>query len=95
MNEHEERTALKRKQNIILENRKTLNVSGVNDVAGFSEEKVVLNTELGILTIIGSDLSINSFSQESGELSLQGMVDSLHYAEMHKEEGSFFSRLFR
>ncbi len=79
----------------ILENRKLLTLTGVRDVAGFDEQKVMLTTELGDLTVKGSSLHIESFSHETGELSLDGSIDSLIYAELKQPQGGFISRLFR
>ena len=36
-------------QNLILENREKLNVSGVNDVLSFDDQVVIIETELGLL----------------------------------------------
>ena len=91
----EEKNIIKKKHSIILEDRKQLSLSGVSDVSGFDEQIVVLETELGELTVKGSRLHIGSFSQETGELQLDGEIDELLYAENHKDEGGFFSRLFR
>lgn len=91
-----DKTMVVRKQHgIILEDRKTLTLTGVKDVAGFDEQKIVLMTELGELTIKGNALHINDFSHESGELSLDGSVDSLVYTEDKRQEGGFFSRLLK
>ena len=38
-------------QNIVLENREKLNVSGVNDVLSFDDQVVMIDTELGLLTV--------------------------------------------
>ena len=43
----EEKKAVKLPQNIILENRKNLHVSGVEDVDSFDEQTVVAYTGLG------------------------------------------------
>lgn len=92
----DERAAvLKKKHGIILEDRKTLTLTGIKDVSGFDEQKVILLTELGELTIKGSELRINDFSNETGELSLEGNIDSLIYTEDKKSEGGFFSRLLK
>ncbi len=80
---------------MILENRKNLHVTGVKDVAEFNDEKVVLNTELGELTIDGERLNISQFAQETGELMLEGKIDTLIYNENQKNEGGFFSRIFK
>ena len=86
---------LRKKHGIILEDRKNLTLTGVKDVSGFDEQKVVLTTELGELTIKGSNLRINDFSNETGELSLDGSIDSLVYTEDKRSEGGFFSRLLK
>lgn len=91
----EEKNVVRKKHSIILEDRKQLSLSGISDVSAFDEQNVVLETELGELTIKGSSLHIDRFSIETGELNLDGMIDSLSYAESKQSEGGFFARLFR
>lgn len=38
-------------QNVILENRKKLSISGVADVLSFDDQIVILDTNLGMLTV--------------------------------------------
>ena len=40
-------------QNLILENRKKLSISGVSDVLSFDDQIVILDTNLGLLTVKG------------------------------------------
>ena len=91
----EEKNTVRKRHSVILEDRKQLSLSGVADVSGFDEETVVLETELGELTVKGSSLHINKFSLETGELNMDGNIYSLVYAENRQTEGGFFSRLFR
>lgn len=91
----EENRTNKQKHNIILENRRKLCAAGVTDVTAFDEEKIVLTTALGDLTVGGYGLHIGSFSQETGELEMDGEICSLVYSETKQEGGGFFSRLFR
>ena len=77
--------------NLILEDRKKLVVSGVEDVDSFDEQTVVAYTAVGELMIKGAGLHINKLSLETGELTLDGEISSLTYSE----NGSFFSKLFR
>lgn len=81
--------------NIILENRKTLTAAGVSDVDSFDEQTIVAYTDFGELTIRGSDLHINKLSVETGELVIEGEINSISYSEARAESGGFFSRLFR
>ncbi len=91
----EEKNPVKIKHNLILEDRRVLNVSGVSDVSGFDEQNVVLVTGMGELSIKGDNLHINKFSLETGELNLDGNIYSLTYSENKQTEGGFFSRLFK
>lgn len=81
-------------QNIILESRKNLRVSGVKDIDNFSETKIVIDTTLGELVIKGDDLHIISLEKESGDLSLTGNVSSLIYSSLKGRE-NIFRRIFR
>ena len=49
-------------QNLVLENRNKLSISGVKDVLSFDDQVVIMETELGLLTIKGIDLKINKLS---------------------------------
>lgn len=82
--------------NLILENRKKLTVSDVKDVDRFDEHVVILFTQMGMLEIKGDDLHINKFNTETGELVLEGTVDSILYSAQEKRTpGSFVSKLFK
>ena len=66
-------------QNLILENRKRLTVSGVEEVTGFDDTYVQLHTSLGELLVCGEELRVEELSVETGELTVCGTVASLEY----------------
>ncbi len=84
--------------NLILENRKKLTLSGIEDVDSFDEESISLFTDSGLLTVRGDSLHIQKLSVESGEVLITGQIDSLVYSE---EDGrarrgiGFLAKLFR
>lgn len=90
----DDKKTLKMAHNLILEERKKLTVSGVMDVDSFDEETVVAFTDLGELTIKGSNLHINKINVESGDLAVEGLIHSISYSEERKTTG-FFSKLFK
>ena len=45
-------------QNLVLENREKLSISGVIDVLSFDDQIVILETELGMLTIKGDNIRL-------------------------------------
>ena len=92
----EEKKLIKKVHNIILEDRRNLMVSGVSDVDSFDEESVILFTELGELTIHGENLHMNKLNVETGEVTIEGDIDSISYRDdAGRGSGSFIGRLFR
>lgn len=82
--------------NIILEGRARLLVSGVEDIDSFDDREIILRTPKGILVVRGSELHLEKLSLDSGEVAVEGTIDSMEYEEDTKApEGGFLSRLFR
>lgn len=87
-----------RVQNLILENREKLSVSGVVDVESFNDENVIVDTELGILIIRGEGLRINKLNIDSSELSIEGDIFSCEYSDKESSRSKglgFLSRMFK
>ena len=83
-------------QNLILENREKLNVSGVNDVLSFDDQVIIIETELGMLTVKGENLKINKLNIDTSEVILEGRINSLNYSEHQiKNEGGIFGKIFK
>lgn len=85
-------------QNIILENRSKLNITGVLDVLSFDDEIVILETELGLLNIKGENLRINKLSIDTSEVIIEGNVNSLNYTDKDldkKGSNSFLGKIFK
>ncbi len=87
----ENKATARRPQNLILENRRRLNVSGVEEVVTFNEETVNMKTVLGELTVRGEGLHVERLTVESGDLVITGHVSSLIYQETSP---SLWERLF-
>ena len=85
-------------QNLILENRGKLSISGVLDVLSFDDQVVMVETELGLLTVKGENLRINKLSLDTTEVIVDGEICNLGYSEKEtskKSEGGIFSKIFR
>ncbi len=84
-------------QNIILENRSRLNVTGVSDVISFDEQIITAVTELGVLIIKGDNLHLNQFSLDSMELSVEGDINMLQYNDKQsmKKGENLFAKIFK
>lgn len=87
---------IKQNQNLILENRRNLSISGITDVDSFDEKAICLYTQLGELTIQGKELHIDSMSVETGDMTITGDIWSIIYGDKErKSPASFLGRLFR
>ena len=85
-------------QNIVLENREKLNVSGVNDVLSFDDQVVMIDTELGLLTVKGENIRINKLSLDTSEVIIEGEISSLTYSQKNQEKNngtSLLSKIFK
>ena len=91
----EDKKTVRSPHNLILENRKHLSLTGVSDIDSFDEETVILFTDIGELTVRGSNLHVNRIDVDSGELDLEGDIVSLSYSQQRPASGGLLSRLFR
>lgn len=82
---------------IVVSSREILTLTGVTDVISFDEENVIVDTEMGVLEIKGTDLHVNKLNLENGEMDLTGEITCLEYNDKflhHKNGGSLLSKIF-
>ena len=84
-------------QNLVLENRNRLNISGVLDVLSFDDQIIIVDTELGMLTVKGDNLRINKLSIDTSEVIVEGEIISLAYSnkDLDKKNESFLGKIFK
>ena len=85
-------------QNIILENREKLNISGVLDVLSFDDQIVIVETNLGLVTVKGENLKINKLNIDTSDVTLDGMIASLSYSSsdsIKKNASGFIGKIFK
>ena len=78
---------------LVLEERESLTVSGVEEVESFDENTIVMVTVQGVRIVRGEELHIEKLSLDGGDLKVEGMVESLSYEETERSRGGFLSRL--
>ncbi|MDR0839617.1 MAG: sporulation protein YabP [Oscillospiraceae bacterium] len=81
--------------NLIIEQRNRAAVSGVTDVESFDENEIIMQTSMGVLFVRGTGLRIERLSLDTGDVAVEGSIDKLEYEDGVREQGGFFSRLFR
>lgn len=83
-------------QKLVLNNRKSLTLTGVENVDSFSDTEIVLLTNLDKLTIKGQRLNISRLDVDLGEFSMDGYVNSIVYSKASpRGNKGFFERIFK
>ncbi len=93
----EEKPKPRRAHSVQMENRGSMFMTGITDVIAFDLNKVVLESDYGVITIKGSDLHVNRLSVDKGELDVDGSIQSFEYTEISNystKSKSVFNRLF-
>ena len=85
----------KRRHDLIIENRKILKSTGVLDVEGFDGTKVFAMLDGIAFTVGGKGLKVTNFSAESGDLRIEGEIDSVTYTADLSRRAGILSRIFR
>ena len=78
--------------------RGTGSVTGIQDVVSFDENQIILDTDMGPLTVKGKSLHVSRLTLEKGEVDIEGTFDSFAYSsnENYRKSGeSLFNRLFK
>lgn len=79
-------------------NRGKGTITGVRDVVSFDVAEIILETELGLLSIKGDNLHVKRLTVEKGEVEIDGSIDGLQYTERKEKSSSgegLLGRLFR
>lgn len=81
---------------VVIEERKSLTVSGVEDVERFDENTIVLSTSKGAMVVAGENLHIEKLSLDGGDLKVEGDIDAVTYEDgAGGSRGGFLARLLR
>ena len=92
----EKRIVARMNHNVIMEGRKKLSVSAVEEVGAFDENSVTLKTSMGVMTVKGEKLHINKLSTETGDVDIEGTINSCTYkAEEEIATKGFLGKLFK
>ncbi len=83
---------------MLVRDRKSLEITGVKKIESLNSEEFVLETILGYMTIGGQDLEMINLSIDKGEILISGYVTKVEYYD-HQDSieapKGFFSKLFK
>lgn len=82
---------------LTLDNRKNLRISGVKKIIYLNPADFQLETILGNLNVKGSNLEMQMFDIDKGNIYITGNIDSLAYSNKSqiKKEKGFIQKLFK
>ena len=79
---------------LTLNNRKTLNLTGVEKVFEANQTKVQLQVAGSVLSVAGQNLNITKLDVEKGEVQIDGIVDELKFSNQ-QQKTNFFKKMFK
>ena len=71
--------------------RAELTITGVTEVARFEEDGVLLQTDMGELTVQGEQLQLKELSLDGGRVAVSGSISALIY--VRQQSGGWLHRL--
>ena len=90
----ENKAASQAPHRLTMDDRRSLWITGVEEVESFDDGEVAVQTVKGLLYVRGSGLKVNKLEKTTGELTIFGEVSSLEYDDRGGRAG-FWSRLLK
>lgn len=82
--------------NLILTDRKKLEISGIKKIESLNEEEFLIDTLHGTLFIKGNNLEMQQLDVDHGNLWISGTINLIEYIDnIKKEKNGFFSKVFK
>lgn len=82
-------------QNITIEDRKKILVTGVEQVENFNDNTIILTTINGGITIKGEELNISKLNVEDGNVKIQGKINGVNYSSRDLSSKNILEKLFK
>ena len=82
-----------RNHSISIQNRESVEMTGISDVASFNEEEVNASCESGNILIKGSHLLVETLDLDNGILKVNGRITAIVYSEKSSSK-KLFGRIF-
>ena len=67
------------KQQVLIEDRAILSANGIKGILSFDEDYLELETEEGMMTVVGSDMKVEELDQKEGKIKVVGCITEIGY----------------
>ncbi|MFA5576399.1 MAG: sporulation protein YabP [Tissierellaceae bacterium] len=82
-------------QNISIEDREKITITGVEQVESYNDNTVILNTIKGAITVKGEGLNISKLNLDEGSVIVDGKVNGINYSSREAVSKNIMGRLFK
>lgn len=82
-------------QNIVIEDRTNIVISGVEQVESFNDNTIILSTIKGGLSIKGEGLNVSKLNLDEGNVRITGVVNSLTYISREGAPKNLMGKIFK
>ena len=85
------------KHDIVIKERKHIDICGVREVVSFDEVSVLMVTTGGEMTVEGSDLKIGALDTDRGLVSIDGKINAVIYEDPNEDgaKRGILGRMFK
>lgn len=84
-----------RNQNIMVEDREKMTVTGVEQVESFNDNTIILTTVKGGMTIKGENLNIAKLNLDDGSVKIEGKINGVNYMGKEGTSKNLMGKIFK
>lgn len=83
-------------QNILIEDRSRVTITGVEQVESFNDNSIVLKTVKGGMIIKGEGLNVGKLNLEDGNVKIDGIINGITYSDKdYSQKGNIIGKIFK
>ena len=83
-------------QNILIEDRNRITITGVEQVESFNDNTIILKTVKGGMTIKGEGLNIEKLNLDDGNVKIDGIINGIIYSDKDSsQKGNIIGKIFK
>lgn len=82
-------------QNIVIEDRNLVTITGVEQVDSFNENTIILSTTKGGLSIKGENLNMSKLNLDEGSVKISGLINSIVYITKEGTPKNLIGKIFK
>lgn len=83
-------------QNILVENRSKVTITGVEQVESFNDNTIILTTVKGGIVIKGENLNVGKLNIDNGNINIEGNINGINYSDKSLgQKGNIIGKIFK